>query len=391
MTTVLDLAYIDSTGYHFADYPAFLSWIQAAYQGVYGSDVYLGSDSQDGQFLAILAQGFYDTAALGSSVYNSVSPATAQGVGLARNVKINGIKKRVATKSTVDLVLIGVAGSPIQNAIAVDTLNQQWIIPDTNIPISGTITVTAQSEEFGAITALSNTITGIKTPTQGWQSVNNPNAATPGVAVETDAELRRRQIISVANPSSTVFEGTLGAVGNVAGITKSQGYENPTGSIDANGLPAHSISIVASGGIDSDVALAIQTHKTPGTQTYGTTSVLVNDSHGMPITINFFRPILAQIGVRVTIVPLSGWTSDFATQIQNAISEAILATPIGGSVIITKLYVIAYLVGTAAYGTFNVVSIELKKNTDVFGAANIDLLFNEITTCSPSTDVVVVT
>jgi hypothetical protein len=80
------LAWIDSAGYHFVDFPTMLAAYQAAYQGVYGSDVYLGADSQDGQWVTIQAQASYDMAALGAATYNSFSPVTAQGVGLARNV-----------------------------------------------------------------------------------------------------------------------------------------------------------------------------------------------------------------------------------------------------------------------------------------------------------------
>jgi uncharacterized phage protein gp47/JayE len=388
---ISDLDYIDATGYHYADFPTHLAWIQDAYKEIYGTDVYLGSDSQDGQFLALLAQAFYDTAALGASIYSSFSPTTAQGVGLSRVVKINGVNRRGATHSTVEVVLVGVAGTIITGGIAVDTLQQQWSIPTTTIPLSGTITVTATAVLIGSIAALPNTITGIFTPTQGWQTVNNPAGATLGIAVESDAELRTKQAASVANPSLTVLEGTIGAVSDTLNVTKVAGYENDTGATDGNGLPPHSISIVAQGGLDTDVARAIQVHKTPGTQTYGTTTVPLTDSHGMPININFYRPTQATIGVRVTLTPLTGWTADYEALIQEAVAAAVLLTPIGGSIIITKLYVIAYLVGTPAYGSFNIVSIELKKNAGAFGTVDINLLFNEVAVCVPGTDVVIVT
>src|SRR5271165_3585040 len=105
--TLTDLVYIDSTGHHFADYPSFQTWLTGQYQSIYGADVILTPDSQDGQFLAILARAFYDTAALGASVYNSFSPVTAQGVGLSRLVKINGLTRLSPSFSTVVLTLVG--------------------------------------------------------------------------------------------------------------------------------------------------------------------------------------------------------------------------------------------------------------------------------------------
>src|SRR5665213_313155 len=390
---ITDLVYIDATGYHYSDYPSFLSWLQGQYQAIYGADVYLGADSQDGQFVAVYKRQFFDSAAVGASVYNSFSPVTAQGVGLSRNVKINGIQRNVSSNSTVQLVLVGVYGTVLTNAIAVDSLQQQWAIPSpTTIPSSGTVTVTATAVVTGALNALPNTITGIFTPTQGWQTVNNPAAATPGAGVESDVALRARQIVSTANPSQTVFDGTLGAVANVSGVISSQGYENDTETTDGNGLPAHSISIVVVGGDENAIADAIQVHKTPGTTTYGTTTVDTVDSRGMPVPINFYYATPATIGVQVTITPLTGYDSSYAALIQTAISNFINtpALPIGSDIIITKLYPLAYLNGAPQSLTYNVVSIEIKKNSGSYGTTNIQLLFNENPICA-TTNVSVVT
>lgn len=81
-----DLVYIDSTGYHFADYPTFRQFFVQEYQTIYGADVYLEDDSQDGQFLSVQAKAAYDSAALGASVYNSFSPVSAQGTGDRKSV-----------------------------------------------------------------------------------------------------------------------------------------------------------------------------------------------------------------------------------------------------------------------------------------------------------------
>uniref|UniRef100_UPI0039E14609 hypothetical protein n=1 Tax=Anabaena sp. CCY 9910 TaxID=3103870 RepID=UPI0039E14609 len=81
-----------------------------------------------------------------------------------------------------------------------------------------------------------------------WQTVINPTAATPGQPVEFDATLRTRQAVSVALPSRTVLEGTVGAVASVDGVVRYRAYENDTNSTDSNGIPSHSISMVVDGG-----------------------------------------------------------------------------------------------------------------------------------------------
>ncbi|CAB4150071.1 XkdT Uncharacterized homolog of phage Mu protein gp47 [uncultured Caudovirales phage] len=383
--TIEDLVYIDETGYHFADYPAFLAWRQEGYRAIYGADIYLESDSQDGQLIAIQAKADYDTAALGAATFNSFSPVTAQGVGLARNVKINGINKRSATYSTADLTIVGQAGTILNGAIAVDTLDQKWLIPNgTTIPGGGTVVATATAEKIGAVAAEASTINRIYTPTLGWQTVNNVAAATPGVPVESDAELRTRQASSTANPSLTVFEGSVGAVQNLPGVIACRGYENDSDVTDPNGIAPHSISHMVIGGDSTEIAQTIALHKTPGTGTVGTTMVPVTDSKGMPLDIRFTRPTAAIIGVEITLAAGVGWSSEFEDLIAAAVAETINDFGIGNNVLITRLFAPAYLVGTPAGETFDIATIRIKKDAGSFGTSNITIDFDEYPSCDPA-------
>lgn len=386
-----DLVYIDSTGYHYADYPTILEWLKDEYRAIFGADVYLEADSQDGQDIAIRARAMYDSAVLGASIYNSFSPSTAQGAGLSRVVKINGIKRQVPTKSTVDLTIGGTVGTPILNGVAEDTNGNKWLLPaSVTIPISGTIAVTATAENAGNITAQAGTITKIYTPTRGWQTVTNALAATPGAPVEEDGELRVRQTSSVALSSLSVFEGTKGAVANVAGVTRSEGYENDSDSTDSDGIPAHSIAMVVEGGDNQAIAEAIATKKTPGTRTFGDTSVTVFDRYGMPNVINFYRPTIVPIKVQVTLEAFTGYTTGYDTLIKEAVAALINSLKIGQDVLITKLYVPANLPGTTPGTTFDIVQIEIAKLPDSFGTINVPILFNEAASCDVADVTVVV-
>jgi len=160
---------------------------------------------------------------------------------------------------------------------------------------------------------------------------------------------------------------------------------------DSNGLPPHSISVVVVGGDENAIANAIQVHKTPGTHTYGTTTVDTVDSRGMPVPINFYYATPATIGVQVTITPLAGFDPSYSVLIQDAISAFIQtpALPIGADIVITKLYPLAYLNGMPQSLTYNVDSIEIQKNGGGFGTSNIQLNFNENPVCAPSNVVVI--
>lgn len=249
------------------------------FQGIYGTDVYLEPDSQDGQWIGILATAIHDCNAMAVSVYNAFSPATAQGEGLSRMVKINGIARHVASKSTADLLLGGTVGTVITNGYATDSEGNKWMLPEeVVIGMAGQITVTATASTVGAISAAPGAISIIGTPTRGWQTVTNLLAAVEGDPVETDVALRRRQTVSTEIPSQTLFEGLVGAVAAIEGVTRFGGVDNDGDATDENGIPGHSFSLVIEGGDAQTIAQTVYVKKGPGAGTFGTTSEVVVDS-----------------------------------------------------------------------------------------------------------------
>lgn len=376
---IADLVYVDKTGFHYPDYPTVLDYLKQEYRAIYGADTYLEADSQDGQWVAILALAMFDSMQVAATVYNSFSPLTAQADALSRNVKINGIARLVASYSTVDLRIVGTAGTVITNGQAEDTLGQKWKLPTTvTIPVGGEIVVTATAVEIGDVGAAANTVNKIATPTLGWQSVNNAAAATVGDPIESDAELRLRQSQSTMIPSLSVMEGIVGAVASLAGVSRYRGYENDTATTNADGITAHTIALVVEGGTTQAIAEAIAAKKTPGTKTQGTTSYTTYDQYGIANIINFYRPTVATIGIEVSLTALTGYLSTTGDLIKAALKTYIDTLEIGDDVLITKLYTPANLSNVDLTNTYNVTQIRIKKNAGSFGTSNISLAFNEI-------------
>lgn len=374
----LPVCTIDEFGCHKPDYQTVLDYFEEQFRGIYGQDVYIEPDSQDGQMLAIFAAAVDDANAETLTTYNSFSPSTARGVGLSSNVKINGITRGVATQSTVDLLIVGQAGTTINDGIAQSPDGTQWLLPvSVVIPPDGDITVTATARDVGAMLAPPDTITTIGTPTRGWQSVTNPNAAVPGSPVETDAELRRRQTISTALPSLTVFEGTVGGVASIPGVIRLRGYENDTNSTDADGIPAHTISLVVEGGDAQAIGEEIAARKTPGTGTYGTTSVDVTDEYGVVRAIKFFRPTLATIKVAITLTALPGYTVGVEAEIKAALLAFINGLPIGDDVEWAEVFVPANLALASGAKTYKISVLQIAKNAGPLGTTDLTIAFNE--------------
>lgn len=337
-------AQITATGISAPPYSDIYASLEASYQAIYGSDVYLDPDSQDGQMLAIFATAINDANASCIAVYNSFSPTTAVGVGLSSNVKLNGLVRQGATNSTVDVTIGGTGNTQINNGVVQNrNTGDQWALPAlVTIPPAGTIDVTATAISPGSIQALAGEITIIATPTAGWQTVTNAAGSTIGRAVETDAQLRQRQAASTSMAALTPLESIVANVEALPGVTEVKAYENDSSAPD-NIQPGHSIALVIEGGNDAQIAQTIAAGKL-GCGTFGTTSVTVYDQNNVPNTINFSHPTQGVILVKLTVQPLFGFTSAIETEIENALINWVNNNvPIGGTVYLFDMVAAAKL------------------------------------------------
>jgi len=370
-------AQVTPAGITAPDYDAILASLQASFQGIYGSDAYVGVDSQDGQLLAIFAKAIHDANTTLISVYNSFSPSTASAVALSSLVKINGISRAIASNSQADLTIIGTVGTTLTNAQARDTSGVLWDIPTSTIPSGGVLTVTATCHTDGAVAAATGTITKIATPTFGWVSVTNAAAATLGDPVESDAALRRRQAKSVGLPAETITDGLRGALLALTGVSQVTVYENATNATDGNGVPAHSIACVVDGGSNTDIGQAILTRKTPGTGTFGSSSVVVHDAFSTAYTINYSTPAAVAIKVAISLHALTGYTSAVADSIKQSLADYVNALPIGDDVLYSRLYVPALLGGSAPSFTYEITVIQIALLAGTLGTTDIVVGYNQ--------------
>lgn len=373
-------AQITSTGIVVPSYADVLAILTALYQSIYGSDVVLTSNTQDGQFLGVLAQAITDNNQLAAAVYNAFSPVFAQGTGLSSVVKINGIRRNVPTNSTCVVTVTGVANTPINNGVVGDNQNlgTTWTLPFSfTIPSGGSIDVTATCEQEGAVTLGTGQLSVILTPTLGWQSVTNgSNVPAPGAPVESDAALRQRQAASTGLPAQTPRAAIQANVANVSGVIAVVVYNNDTGAPDGNGVPGHSIAVVVEGGDALAVATAIFDKKSEGTGTYGTTSETVIDENGVPDTINFFEVAFTTIYAVLTVTPGTGYNATVGDAIVAAVVNYVNSLAIGQPVVYFSLAAAATLQGQTGAGTFSLESVTIGTAPSPVGTSDIAIAFN---------------
>ena len=367
--------------------PAFdevLEYFQGKAREIFGSDIVITPDSADGQLIAIFAQAVADVNAQAVAVYSAYNPSTAKGVALDTAVKTNGLTRHTATHSSVDLRIVGQAGTTIRNGVAMDTNGNRWMLPsEVVIPVAGEITVTATAESAGDIIATAGAVNRIATPTLGWQTVSNPLDATVGLAQETDDELRTRQSQSTALPSVSLWEGILGSVLSINGVRRISGICNNEDSPTPEGVPGHTIALIVDGGEVDEIAETIYLKGCEGTGTFGSVSHTLLDDYGFPHVVRFSRPTSVAIKAKVTIVPGATYLSDVANEIKQRIADYVNGLDIGVSVNLPRVLSSAVKDCETGVDTrFDVMAIELARGDGALSAKSVTIAWNEAATCS---------
>lgn len=377
--------YIDEQGYHYPTYNDILEALVERTQRIFGSGVYLGSDSQDYELLAVYAEMLYDCYQTGEIQYNSHSPVTAIGAGLDYIVALSGLRRRQATRSTVELTLTGDIGTVISGGAVSDSAGNIWDLPSTvQIGDTGTTAATATCRALGVVQAEPNTVTHIMTPTLGWTGVTNPSSAEIGAVAETDSELRARQAESVAAPSQSVLSGLKGAINALTDVSRVQVYENDTAETDARGIPGHSICCVVEGGDSAEIAQAIYLRKAPGCGTfsgasgeYNVNETVLDGDQAYQISFSRLEPI--EIEINVSISRRAGYSTDTPANIKAALVGYLDEFTIGTDLTTSIIWAIAQSVNKDLRApTFSVTSVTAAKLGETPGAADVEIGYDQV-------------
>lgn len=338
--------YIDETGLHTNTYPDILEHLISSTKAIYGSNIYLEPDSQDYQFISIFARAIYEEEQCARLNYQARSPVTTTSDdALDGLVTLNGLKRKSASYSTVNVTLTGEPYTLVVGGVVQSIAGDKWNLPQrVVIGANGIATAVATAQEIGSITASPNTVTQIITPTYGWYTVTNEYQASPGQPVETLSQLKARQQASVALPSQTPKEGIGAALFNVDSVTEFVVYENDAGAelpydtLTKLGGPAHSITCVVEGGDDNEIAKAIDLKKTPGCYIAGNILIPVIDNFGSQNNIRFYRPKNELTQSTFYIRALPGYSNAVGEEIKQAVVDYVQKLGIGNNLYISQLW-----------------------------------------------------
>lgn len=348
---------VDATGIHRPTFQECLTYVQDLYKSIYGQDVYIEPDSQDGQFLGSLAQGFDDANGMAVAVYNAFSPTTAQGVGLSSIVKLVGIARAVATRSTATIRCSGVVGTIIDNGVVTDVNGVAWYLPAiVVIPPEGYIDVTAVCGEFGDIRAAINEINEIFTSKPGWQEAVNVSEASPGAPIELDGQLRQRQAYSASLPALGPRRGLQAAIAALPGVRRLRVYENNAPGPDSLGIPGYSVAVVTDGGSVRSIIETLALKKGSGVRTFGTTVIsTLPDDQGFTSQVYYSPVVNVPVSFHLVVKAGIGFTTDVRQRIMDSLADWTQNLGIGTDVQLADAYRAARLYGAEESKTYKII------------------------------------
>lgn len=322
--------YVKLTGVIVPDTATTRAQVIAEYKLAFGQDLDVSPETPQG--LLITAETLSRDAVLrnNAALANQINPNLAGGIFLDDLLALTGSKRSTSESSTVLCDLTGAPSTVIPAGVTAKTTVGDLFQLDSIATLdgSGLATGVFSSVVPGEINAPAGSITEIVNGVLGWETVNNPDAATVGTLTQSDQSarlLRRKTLSAQGKATPEAIQSALRLVPNV----KSQSFlENVTSAplvIENFLMKPHSIFSCVDGGTDQDVANTLWSKKSDGADWNGDLTVLVTDpTTGIDYPVTFQRPEIIQILVRATIkAPTS--VADPVT----AVKESILAYQAG--------------------------------------------------------------
>lgn len=309
------------------------------FQTIYGIDINVDQNTQDGQQLNIWAQGGVDLREVLNQVNANFDPDQARGRILDQRIAINAITRNGGTytltpvniTTDVALNLIGLDGQSdelnptVANLYTVkdDAGTEFFLLDSVSIVAPGTQSLTFRAAEIGSVEIQINTITSPVTVVSGVTDINNPSGPLSiGVTEESDPEVKVRRKGSVAIPSLGYLDGIEASLADLDSVSTARVYENDTNITDLDGTEAHTIWAIVEGGDDIEIGEVIYKKKSSGSGMRGAESIAIPRPNNREFISKFDRPGQEDLWIRFTIVLIGGGfidTADLKRQIVEGI------------------------------------------------------------------------
>ena len=323
----------DATGLTMDRYQDILDAMIALVEAWKGTSVSTDEQELLGHMLRQEALITAETNEIIQAVYDAISVGNSSGAQLDNLLELVNLFRQSATPSTVTLTCTVSKATTIPAGSLVSTAANVLFATDSDLVFvgAGSDDVTATCTVNGPNNAAIGDVNTIVTAVNGWTTVTNAAAVIPGRDREIDAELKARHAAAVATSGERDAASIDEAVGAVTGVSAVKVVEDYTS--------ATPVYVYVIGGADADVAAAIDSQRTVGIGTGGTTTVSVyNDTVKDSVDIKFTRASDTDIYIDMTLTINSAlFPADGELQIKTNIEELFDLLGIGDDVIYLTL------------------------------------------------------
>lgn len=295
---------LDGNGLQTKNYNEIEMTLKNGFKRIYGEDINLDSNTQDGELIGILTQFNIDIRELNTEIYNSFNPKMCRGIVQDSRFLINGITRKGGSFTvqpvtlTVDRTITLQGLDEDYNDIngtsytVGDNSGSQWFLIDTSTLEKGTHTLPFRAKEIGLVQPTVGTITNQVTTNIAVKSVINDVAPTSyGIEQETDEQFATRRETSHSTKGQNNIDSTKAQLLDLPGVNFAQVYaniENDPISLN-NNIPLHYVWAIVEGGANSDIAQTLYANCS-GNGLKGDISIDVPTMSGQVFKVKFSRP-----------------------------------------------------------------------------------------------------
>lgn len=322
-----DYKFILQTGTIVPDTADLLAEVQGEWKTAFGEDLQVTPDTPQGVMISAEVAARAEVAENNAALANQINPNLAGGVFLDAICALLGLERATATRSLIrDVVLTGQPSTAIPAGVRARTVGGDLFESVGGVVLDsiGVGTIDFQSVEFGPIAAAIGALSNVVDSVLGWETVNNPTAAIPGVLEQSDESLRELRRRTLARQGISTVEAQISDLSALPNVRSLQFRENISASpqiIDGIPMVAHSVWACVDGGLDADIARSLLENKTNGAAWNGAVTVAVTEPFsGQVYDVMFDRPTAVPVLVRVTVRQGSSLADP-----QLAVREAVMA------------------------------------------------------------------
>ena len=288
-----------------------------SFKGIYGSDINLDSNTQDGQIIDIITQMSVDLRELYRAYYNSMNPDMCRGSIQDVRFRINNLWRKGGSFTIVPMTLVISKTVELEgldanyndvNAVAYgvvdDSGNTYYLIDSETFP-PGTYIRSFRADNYGDINPVVGTIVNQQRIVKGVDRVSNDSAAiSVGVEEEFDEAFAKRRQKSIERGSQSSADALRAQILNIEGVTDAfvyeHDYENYPNVVDADGILPGYIWVIVEGGSNEDIGAAIYAH-TSGCGTKGEVSVETITNSGQKFVRRFDRVVGVPLHIKFSL------------------------------------------------------------------------------------------